>query len=31
MGFNIGPSETPVIPIIIGDELKTQIGVEDAV
>ncbi len=24
MGFNIGPSETPVIPIIIGDELKTQ-------
>jgi 8-amino-7-oxononanoate synthase len=26
MGFNIGPSETPVIPIIIGDELKTQIA-----
>jgi 8-amino-7-oxononanoate synthase len=26
MGFNIGPSETPVIPIIIGDELKTQLA-----
>jgi 8-amino-7-oxononanoate synthase len=26
MGFNIGPSETPVIPIIIGDELKTQMA-----
>jgi 7-keto-8-aminopelargonate synthetase-like enzyme len=26
MGFNIGPSETPVIPIIIGDEIKTQIA-----
>jgi 7-keto-8-aminopelargonate synthetase-like enzyme len=26
MGFNIGPSQTPVIPIIIGDELKTQIA-----
>ena len=23
MGFNTGPSETPVIPIIIGDETKT--------
>jgi 7-keto-8-aminopelargonate synthetase-like enzyme len=26
MGFNIGPSQTPVIPIIIGDELKTQLA-----
>jgi len=26
MGFNIGPSETPVIPIVIGDEIKTQIA-----
>ncbi len=26
MGFNTGPSETPVIPIIIGDELKTQLA-----
>jgi 7-keto-8-aminopelargonate synthetase-like enzyme len=26
MGFNIGPSETPVIPIVIGDELKTQLA-----
>jgi 7-keto-8-aminopelargonate synthetase-like enzyme len=26
MGFNIGPSQTPVIPIIIGDQLKTQLA-----
>jgi 7-keto-8-aminopelargonate synthetase-like enzyme len=26
LGFNIGPSETPVIPIMIGDELKTQLA-----
>jgi 8-amino-7-oxononanoate synthase len=26
MGFNIGPSETPIIPIIIADEMKTQLA-----
>ncbi len=26
MGFNTGPSETPVIPIIIGGEVETQIA-----
>ena len=26
MGFNTGPSETPVIPIMIGDETKTFIA-----
>ena len=26
MGFNTGRSETPVIPIIIGDEFKTQLA-----
>jgi 7-keto-8-aminopelargonate synthetase-like enzyme len=22
MGYNIGPSETPIIPIVIGDQVK---------
>jgi 7-keto-8-aminopelargonate synthetase-like enzyme len=26
LGFDIGPSETPVIPIMIGDEFKTQLA-----
>ena len=26
LGFNTGPSETPVIPIVIGDEMKTQLA-----
>ncbi len=26
LGFNTGPSESPVIPIVIGDEMKTQLA-----
>ena len=26
MGFNIGTSETPIIPILIGDDLRTAMA-----